>query len=316
MIQDLVVVDPVSSTSVDISKRTTRLGVSLSMTAVAQLTAEVEDPGLKLLENNVFSLRRLVTYKDVPYEVSAVEVRQGQSQEALTVELRSSKCQQLKRDKGQASFPRLSPTDFASVKALEFGMTFFGEATPAKGTIVRVKNDKTDESTWDVLKRLSSENQFYLFETDGKLFFTSGQFLTGKFAITAVGASPGFIYTPIYWNQDPPSTLAASGRVGFRCITCPSVRRSDDDSDAAQVDIQLQREDGIRLRPGMTILLEGVPTFKANYLVSEVRWNEGETSSISIAAVAPEVSTEQGASSASIDLTGGGFSLSQMSQTI
>jgi len=316
MIQDLFVVDPASNTSFDISSRTTRLSVSLSMSAVAQLTAEVEDPDLKLLGNNVFQLRRTVMYKGVQYEVSAVEVRQGQTSEVLSVEMRSAGCQQLKRDKGQASFPRLSPTSFAQVKAQEYGMTFFGEGTPAKGTIIRVQNDKTDESTWDVLKRLSSENQFYLFETDGKLFFTSGQFLAGKFAIVAPSATPSFLYTPIYWNQDPPSTLTANGLIGFRSITCPTARRSDDDPDAAQVDFQLEREDGVKFRPGMTIVLEGVPTFKTVYLISEVRWNEGEVSSVSIAATAPEVSVIEDGVNRALDLTGGGFSLIQVPQTI
>jgi peptidoglycan hydrolase-like protein with peptidoglycan-binding domain len=43
-----------------------------------------------------------------------------------------------------------------------------------------------------------------MFETEGRLFFTSQQFLLGKFAVTGKGANPGFLYTPIryFTGQD------------------------------------------------------------------------------------------------------------------
>jgi hypothetical protein len=314
MITGLVIVDPLSNSSFDISQYTTKLSVSLSITATAQLTATVSDPGLVMLSKNVFSLRRLLAYKNVWYEVAAAEVRQGSASEELTIEFRSLGIQSLKRDKGQASFPGMSSTTFASIKAKEFGMAFFGESTPPKNTIVRVSNDKTDESTWDVLKRLASDNQFYLFETDQRLFFTSLQYLAGKFAVRSSTTS-GFLATSIYWNQDPPTPASGAGALGCRCLTCPTMRRSDDDPDASGVDFQLERSNGLLFRPGMTVFVEGVPTFNDVYVISEVRWNEGETSSVSLSGIAPAPSTVDKAERV-VDITGGGFSVLQVPSTL
>lgn len=175
------------------------MDVSLTADMASQVTFTVADPGLRMLRANYFQVRQQVSYLNQKWEMSAVEVRQGQGGEQVVLECRLQSVQKLKRDKGAKTFSEGSPTAFASARAKEVGLGFFGETTPRKGTISRIRNDRTDESTWDVLVRLAGENQFWVFESDGRLFFTSQQFLLGKFALLATNTNPGFLSTRINW---------------------------------------------------------------------------------------------------------------------
>lgn len=189
----------------DISSRILSMEVSLTTDMASQLTFTIADPGLKMMRANYFQVRQVITYLGTKWEMSAVEVQNGQAGEQVTLECRLQAIQKLKRDKGSKTFHEGSPTAFASARAAEVGLGFFGETTPSKGTISRVRNDRTDESTWDVLSRLAGDNQFWCFESDGRLFFTSQQFLLGKFALVKTNTNPGFLSTRINW--------ATNGRV-------------------------------------------------------------------------------------------------------
>jgi len=184
----------------DISEIITRMSVSLTAAEVSQVSISVVDPGLVYLNANYFQLRQKVKCLGEVFEIAAVEVSQGNAGETVTIDCRLTGIQQLKRDKGSAVFTAGSATSFASERARLVGLDFFGESTAAKATISRIRNDTTDESTWDVIKRLAGENQFVTFETGGRLFFTSQQFLLGKYAISEQSATPGFLTTVVRWR--------------------------------------------------------------------------------------------------------------------
>lgn len=186
----------------DITDRVLQLDVSLSMDRVSQITVRVADPNLEMFSANYFQIRRLVEYLGNEFEIAAVEISQGKGGEVVAFEARNAACQQLKRDKGKKTFNVGSATAFASMMARDKGMSFFGEKSTSKKTISRVQNNNTDESSWDVLRRVAGENSFVLFETDNRLFFCSQQFLIGKFAVVATGTNPGFLATPIRWLSD------------------------------------------------------------------------------------------------------------------
>jgi hypothetical protein len=188
----------------DISSRILSMDVSLTTDMASQISFTISDPGLLMMRANYFQVRQVVTYLGTKWEMAAVEVQNGQAGEQVMLECRLQAVQKLKRDKGSKTFHEGSATAFAAARAAEVGLSFFGENTAAKGTISRVRNDKTDESTWDVLSRLAGDNQFWCFESDGRLFFTSQQFLLGKFAIVpdATTISSGFLSTRIDWTTN------------------------------------------------------------------------------------------------------------------
>lgn len=185
-----------------ITDRITNLEVSLSMDRVSQLTITVSDPDLKMFSANYFQIRRTIEFLGNEFEISSVEISQGQAGEQVVIECRQAGCQRLKRAKGKKTFNVGSATAFAALMARDEGLAFFGEKSTSKGTISRVQNNTTDESSWDVLRRLASENQFVMFEADNRLFFTSQQFLLGKYAVVGTGLNPGFLSTPIRWLSD------------------------------------------------------------------------------------------------------------------
>jgi peptidoglycan hydrolase-like protein with peptidoglycan-binding domain len=206
----------------NISDRVIKVDVSLSMDRVSQISVDVADPGLEMFKANYFQIRRIVDYLGMRFEIASVEIRQGSGGEEVSFEARNQRCQLLKRDKGQKTFSTGTASTFASLMAREKGLSFFGEQSAPKETISRVQNENTDESSWDVLRRLAGENQYVLFETDNRLFFTSQQFLIGKFAVVGKGTNPGFLSTSIRWLSSSEGSVSTSTTVTAAEIPYPA----------------------------------------------------------------------------------------------
>lgn len=391
----------------DISEAITSMEVSLTTDMASQVTITVADPGLRMLRANYFQPRQKITYLGQEWEMASVEVRPGNGAEEIHLECRLAGIQKLKRDKGKRTFKEGSATAFAAARAREVGLAFFGETSRARKNISRIRNDQTDESTWDVLTRLAGDNQFWLFEADGRLFFCSQYFLLGKFALLGANTHPGFLATTVNWATNgrvlqapteptpvqrydpipPPddkrpvlkknskgkhvtwlqnvltqrtdvgrikvngvfgeSTVAGvkkiqgynnldqTGVVGPQTwavverlasgveivggdnpefsvvpIEVPNVRKSDDAPEEMSASFRVEREVGRRLRPGMTVYVDGIPGFGANLLVTEVSWREGEVTPVSVTCRTPEVPAAPGERrkvAKRVSLTGGGF---------
>lgn len=366
--------------------------VSLSLDGVSQISFDVPDPGLVLSKNNYWNIRREVKFQEMTFEIASVEIRQGEGGETVRIEARNAACQKLKRDKNATVFTGGNGTAYAAMKAKSVGLKFFGESSTEQKNISQSSSDSTNESSWDVMKRIAGQNQFIMFESDGRLFFCTMQFLLGKFGLVADASIAGFFATNIYWLEDIPQTEsipAPSGNptlrpgdtgdhvkfvqrvlklkagqssvfvngvfdtatktaitnlqsffrlpvtgicdnttwatirylggginlqdaaYGIRPLECPNLRKSDDDSNAATLSIQVDQEVGVYLRPGMTIRIVDIPDFKNDYIVTEVRWNEGTPDAVAVTArtpVEPQDATKAAELAKRVDLTGGGYS--------
>lgn len=384
----------------NIKDKVLSMEVSLSLDSVSQISFEVSDPGLEMAKNNYWNLRRVVKFQEMVFEISSVEFRQGSAGESVRIEARNRACQLLKRNKTPSVFKGGNATVYASEQARSVGLKFFGENSTEQKNISQAGGDQNNESVWDVLKRAAGQNQFVMFETDGRLFFTSMQFLLGKFAIVNSSMSNGFFATPVRWLTNRPdpippipgpagniilrgnetnehvrfmqtvlkeragqSQLVVSGTYDLatvaavlnlklffsipainpknntadpivddntwavirylasstiedtsfiiRPLQMPTVRKSDDDFNAATLSFQVDPEYGDMLRPGMTIALKDIPDFENNYIITEVRWNEGTPDAVAVTArtpVEPQDATVAKKLAARIDLTGGGYS--------
>lgn len=209
MISSIVVFNQVSDPNstfpfvfTDIAPQVTSMSVSLSMDAVSEISITVSDPDLYYLRSNVFQPRGFLAWENMAFEIAVIEASQASAKEQVKLSCRSKPCQELKREKGRNLFTGGNPTTYAATKAREKGMKFFGENTPPKENISQSSSGESDESAWQVLQGLASSNQYVLFETDNRLFFTSQQFLLGKFAVVGRGANPGFLYTPIRYFSE------------------------------------------------------------------------------------------------------------------
>lgn len=384
----------------NIKDKVISMEVSLSLDSVSQISFEVSDPGLEMAKNNYWNLRRVVKFEGMVFEISSVELKQGSGGEVVRIEARNRACQLLKRNKTPSVFKGGNATVYASEQARSVGLKFFGENSTEQKNISQAGGDQNNESVWDVLKRVAGQNQFVMFEVDGRLFFTSMQFLLGKFAIVNENMTSGFFATPVRWLTDRPdpippipgptgnvvlrgnetnehvkfmqkvlkeragqSQLVISGTYDLataaavlnlklffgitsgnsknntvdpvvddrtwtvirylasstiedtsfiiRPLQMPTVRKSDDDFNAATLSLQVDPEYGDQLRPGMTLALKDIPDFENNYIITEVRWNEGTPDAVAVTArtpIEPQDAAAAAKLAARIDLTGGGYS--------
>lgn len=375
--------------------------VSLSISGASQVTITVSDPGLVMQGKNILQVRRWIAFLGMEFEIAVCEIRQGSAGEEVVLECRTKPVQEFKREKGRNLFTGGSATLYAATKAAEKGLRFFGEESTEQKNVSQASSDSAEQSVWEVLGSLASQNQFVMFETDKRLFFTSQQFLLGKYAVVGEGTNPGFLATPIRWFTDPGKVVRMTqiplplgrptlrfgdgwpggasknwyvvfiqtvmrdrlnvdleldgvynftvantvgliqaffglpvnpyeigyrewglfeyaanltsrwdGDFGYKALSVPNCRRSDDDYAAATVNFELAYEDGRNLRPGMTVQIVDINDFLGYYIVNEVRWSEGVDAPVSVSASTPQEPDDPAKKEDlrnRINLTGGGF---------
>jgi len=273
--QEIISIADLSSGQVgEIHQMTTELTVSFTMDLASEISFSVLDPDFRFMAGNYFQVRRDVLYRGKEFEISAIEVGTSSGGSPLiTIDARSKQIQLMKRDKTPEGYRGISATDFAASVASRYNLKLFAEQTPTKQTIVKSRGSDSDESVWDVLKRLANEAQFVCFESDGTLFFCSHSFLMNKILIP-----DGGIFEWPTLNPD----------AKFLLMDIPNMRRSDDDPLEADGSLILERTNAINLRPGYTAELKGVPTFNGQYLITEVRFTEVSPEPIEVSIRTPE----------------------------
>jgi hypothetical protein len=262
----------------------TKLSTSFTMDSVSQISFEVWDQDLRMLNNNYFLVRRDVFYQGMLYEMASIDISAGQgATPMIRVEARSKVCQLMKRDKNPESYRGTSATDFARIVAERYGMAFVGERTSTQRVITKGSSDSADTSVWDVLKSSASAAQFVFFESDNTLYFASQQWLLDKWGAVDLG----FIRVPVVFS--PPGT----GNEVFTLVEFPNCRKSDDDPMQAQVRAVVRRENATKLRAGMTVVVDGVNGFNGRYLITEVSFEENSPAPVSVSLRTPEKPKEK-----------------------
>lgn len=89
-------------------------------------------------------------------------------------------------------------------------------------------------------------------------------------------ADAGNIYTEIKYPQ------------ALIPLSMPTFRRSDNDIYQVEGSLSLDRTNGIFLRPGMTIYVDGIPTFNDYYLITDVSYSHMSTDPVQITFKKPE----------------------------
>jgi hypothetical protein len=263
--------------------------VSYSVDGVSQVTIILDDPDLEYMSRGYFYTGQHVTFHGEVFEMASVEIGPGNSRAQITVEARSFAMQKLKRDRKPIVVINKSPTQYAYEKAIDMGIQFFGQGTFDKDALTQVVNATSDESAWDVIKREAGQYQFWTFESAGQLFFTSQLYLLDKYTI-----GDGI---DLHW---PPDETKAE----FLFSEMPKCRQSDDDWYGATMSAKIQKPDGMRLRPGMTVKLHGIPEFSMSYLVSDVTWDEDTPEPVDVSFRTPERPKRRDASGNLIDAAG------------
>lgn len=249
--------------------------MSYSSSGSSQFSFSVSDPALKFHNNGYFVIRRQVRFDNTKWEIAAVDVNaKGLQTSSVDITCRTEAIQKIKRDKGAKNFGAISPTRFASQIAGTFGLGFFGEASPAKEAIIRTQNETTDESSWDVLRRLAGDLEFEVFEAKGVLFFASRNNLIEK--------QTSF---DLLWPLNKDAKFP---------VYDLELRRSDDDPLGATFTCKVDRTNGTQISPGFRANVIGVPFYENPFMVDRVDYDLGSNENVSVSGATIEDTPDTG----------------------
>lgn len=248
--------------------------LSLSSSEATQLELTLVDDGWDILRSGLFSAGTpskagsRCDYADLDLEVRAIEVGPRGVDHTLRVTARSLGVGKLKRAKGPLIRKDLSPTQFVKLEAKRAGLKCVGQPSNKRKAISR-QTGKDAESSWDTCQRLAKELGYVCFEAAGVLYFGRPTWLTQRTKELR-----------IKWKG-----TKTDGAID----ALPTCRRSGDDKrNVATVEAMLRGDAGEDARPGMALILDGVPTFDGRYMVDTVTLSLAEDAAATVSASTPE----------------------------
>lgn len=302
--------------------------VSYSMDMANQLTFAIIDPAFEFARNNYFQVGRDVLYETtsivemyVPssdgnsmsvfgrnvhlYEISSVSVSQdGSASPQWSVEAMPKAIQQMKRDKKPGSIGG-SGYEFVKNAAFKYGLKFVGEkSSRIKGQQSQNSGDGQQDSVWDVISNIASQSQYVVFVQDGVMYFATQTWLMYKWGTVVIpGAikkdkngkeiinpktkipekNPDKKFIPMEYVPQKEKTVN-----GFEVLKLPQMTKRENDPMEGEGSLVVARDNGVRLRPGMTIRINNIPTMNKYYLITEVSFSEQVTEPVSVSFRTPE----------------------------
>lgn len=253
----------------------TSASVSLSASEATQLSLTIVDNGWDVLRSGLFdagtptSAGTRCDYGDLDLEVRAIEVAPRGVDNVLTVTARSLGVGKMKRAKGALVRKNLTPSQFVKLEAKRAGLKRCIAEPSAKRKAIARQTGKDAESSWDTCQRLAKELGYVCFEAAGVLYFGRPTWLTERTLELRIELD--------------------GKRTDDAIDALPTCRRSGDDKkNAATIETQLRGRAGELARPGMGLILDGVPTFDGRYMVDSVTIPLAEGMAATVSASTPE----------------------------
>jgi hypothetical protein len=310
-----------------IAENLLNINLNYTMDMSSQLTFSVIDPGFEMAANNYFQVGRDVVYETtgikmlitpdtqdttgIPivarlrhlYEIYEVSVKQqGSASPQWTVNALPKAVQQMKRDKKPGNIGG-SGYEFVRKAANKYGLNFVGEKSSKIKSASKNSGDNQSDSVWTRITGIAQNSQYVVFVADGTLYFASEKWLlykwgsekiTGKPKLDKKGKpikdkkgnpekNPDKFYVPLEY---PPTTVANARK--FEVLQLPDLRKSENDPMAGEGSLLVKRDNGVALRPGMTIRINNVPTMNNFYLITSVSFGEQITDPVSVQFRTPE----------------------------
>jgi len=239
-------------------------------------------------------------------EIASVQVGPGPgSSPTITIEMRTKAVQQMRRDKNPGAI-KANGSDWVIAVANKYKLRYAVQRTTKNKQINKASGDQQADSTWTVLENLASDAKYLLFESNGILYFVSQYRLIGKWGAPQLNLDyvdpqtnkaqiRPFNIVPLEWPPDIASSspqlrnIFQSIKGALRLHQCPQLRQSEDDPLAADGSAEIDYVSGSALRPGMTVLMFGVPMFENRpFLITEVSFDHLSRNPVSISFASPE----------------------------
>ena len=302
------------------------LNINYTMDMASQLSFVVIDPGFEMASNNYFNIGRDIVYETTSvskikvansssgtgepiisrirhlYEISSFSVQQNKSASPQwSVEAMPKAVQQMKRDKKPSSIGGSGYT-FVQKAANKYGLNFVGEKSARIKSASKNSGDGQQDSVWTVMKSIADNSQYVLFVADGTLYFGTHQWLMYKWGTEKIEGKiklkngkpiigknklpekyPDKFFIPMEYA---PTNTANTRK--FEVLRLPSMRDSGNDPLEGDGSLLVARDNGVQLRPGMTIRINNVPNMSKFYLITSVTFGEQITDPVSIEFRTPE----------------------------
>ena len=302
------------------------LNINYTMDMASQLSFVVIDPGFEMASNNYFNIGRDIVYETTSvskikvansssgtgepiisrirhlYEISSFSVQQNKSASPQwSVEAMPKAVQQMKRDKKPSSIGGSGYT-FVQKAANKYGLNFVGEKSARIKSASKNSGDGQQDSVWTVMKSIADNSQYVLFVADGTLYFGTHQWLMYKWGTEKIEGKiklkngkpiigknklpekyPDKFFIPMEYA---PTNNANTRK--FEVLRLPSMRDSGNDPLEGDGSLLVARDNGVQLRPGMTIRINNVPNMSKFYLITSVTFGEQITDPVSIEFRTPE----------------------------
>lgn len=281
------------------------ISVSYSISAATALTFTLIDPGFELTRQNYFQPGQTIIYRShnsdillpnspgAPHigleeylgyfmEIADVNIEQSQGNSPIVrVQCYTKAIQQMKRDKKPGNI-KGNGSDFVKRAAEEFGLKSVVQKTSATRQITTADSDSAADSVWTVLERLAGEskdenkNPFVIFEADGTLYFGSQQWIMYKWGHTSIEHTryDRKKQRDVKEIRYVTNLKYPSGAEPFVLLKMPTMHKSENDPKEGDGSCIVDRINGTRLRPGMTVRVSGVPWFDGDFLITEVDFSE------------------------------------------
>lgn len=302
------------------------LTVSYSMDMAAQLVITIVDPGLEMASNNYFIVGRDVVYETTgirpiematiepdtyplfsrirhTYEISRVSVAQegAGASPVYTLEAMPKAIQQMKRDKKPGNISG-SGYEFVRRAATKYGLKFVGE----KSTRIKAgkKNSGTgqQDSVWDRITSIAGESEYVVFVADGTMYFGTQKWFLFKWGTSRETGRPvrdkkgkqvlNSDGTP---KVNPPRHFipfeypgTEDSRKRFEILSMPKLTKGENDPMESEGSAIVARDNGVALRPGMTIRINNIPYVQKYYVITSVNFEEQVTDPVSVEFRTPE----------------------------
>jgi cell wall-associated NlpC family hydrolase len=226
--------------------------ITLDIAEVATLNLTVADPALGLAGARLFDPGGAVVYQDLGFTIQSCEFTADSGVPHQQVVARSVRAQKLRKAPhyGARVWTNRSPTQVVTELARSVGHKVIGQPSATRPSIAR----GADESSWTLIGRLAEEMGWMAFESVDGIYFGSR---------AALIARTGAIRRPVVWDR---WNQATTGEL----LDFPTVRRSDDSRYAADLSFTVMGPNADQWRLGDIAVLDGVPGFYADYLVTGV----------------------------------------------
>lgn len=171
----------------DIAGVVTDISVNHTLDGATQVSVRLTDPERRMLRANYFAMNREYEWEGDKYLLTSIQVSNGEGEDAnISLELNTKVFQLLKTDYKPAVYRSANGFQFAEKIAKKYNLGFVGEPVKGKQQTIKVKSKNNKESTWNVLSRAASDNQYMCFIANKTLYFASPKYLLGQWGIDSV----------------------------------------------------------------------------------------------------------------------------------